>query len=300
MSVAGRNWLDDKILKGPDVNDGSARQAWIKIVVEEFMAKLRHQEGVGIIGEDGRMTAKRVKKYINNHTKRVLGIPISPRRRPSRRVVKITTPAASSPSSSSTTRKRARSFRDYIKSSDPLVRAKLKNLGALEKEGAITKDLSMTLWSKFIDWRMECEDVLRMRFELEGGEHAISQSSPADSESSGESGIQTTPLTSASSPGLHFSVTDVRAYQDTDLDAPYAALADTTGGNAEGDMSWLEDLSRSAFSPTTTFSSPVGTESGTVPVQLATVSDLTSVDPLRGLSVAPNTLATTSMGDMSS
>lgn len=58
MSVAGRNWLDDKILKGPDVNDGSARQAWIKIVVEEFMAKLRHQEGVGIIGEDGRMTAK--------------------------------------------------------------------------------------------------------------------------------------------------------------------------------------------------------------------------------------------------
>lgn len=118
---------------------------------------------------------QRVKKYINNHTKRVLGIPISPRRRPSRRVVKITTPAASSPSSSSTTRKRARSFRDYIKSSDPLVRAKLKNLGALEKEGAITKDLSMTLWSKFIDWRMECEDVLRMRFELEGGEHAISQ-----------------------------------------------------------------------------------------------------------------------------
>lgn len=41
-----------------------------------------------------------------------------------------------------------------------------------------------------------------------------------------------------SSPGPHFSVTDVRAYQDTDFVAPSAALADTTGSNAEGDMSW--------------------------------------------------------------
>lgn len=118
---------------------------------------------------------QRVKKYINNHTKRVLGIPISPRRRTSRRVVKITTSAASSPSSTSTTRKRARGFRDYIKSSDPLVRAKIKNLGALERVGAITKDLSMTLWSKFIDWRMGCEDVRRMQSEWEGGEPVISQ-----------------------------------------------------------------------------------------------------------------------------
>lgn len=31
---------------------------------------------------------------------------------------------------------------------------------------------------------------------------------------------------------------DVRAYQNADLVAPYAALADPTGSNAEGGMSW--------------------------------------------------------------
>lgn len=195
MDIDHREWLDTKIRNGPGVNNECARRAWKKSIVELFFVEF---SGAVSDGDDRKIFAEvrtisfssegetcirlsyvlcatsfphaqRVKKYIDNHTNRVLGIPIPPRRKASRRAVKTAVSAASSPSSSSTTGKRARSFRDHIQSSDPLVIAKIKNLGVLEKQGAITKALSMRLRAEFINWRMESQDVQRMRVEWEGG-----------------------------------------------------------------------------------------------------------------------------------
>lgn len=73
-------------------------------------------------------------------------------------------------SSSSSDKRRARSFRDVFVSSDPHVQSRAKVLGGLVKDGAISRSLSLSLWAKFINWRMEGDDVVKMRDAWECGE----------------------------------------------------------------------------------------------------------------------------------
>lgn len=87
----------------------------------------------------------------------------------------ISSSPASSLSSSSLDTSRARSFRDVVVSSDLLVKRRAKVLGGLVKDGAISKSLSLSLWAKFLAWRMESDDIVKMRDSWESRESEAEQ-----------------------------------------------------------------------------------------------------------------------------
>ncbi|EIM85469.1 uncharacterized protein STEHIDRAFT_169379 [Stereum hirsutum FP-91666 SS1] len=199
MKPDERTWLDDCIRNGPSSNDGSARSAWKRVTVDAFLSQFMSPDDGHCDDRRKRMT-KRVNEYIKNHTHRVLGIHAQPRRTVKRPIV----PSSPTPSlsSSSLDKRRARSFRDIFVSSDPHVQSRAKVLGRLVKDGAISRSLSLSLWAKFINWRMEGDDVLKMRDAWERGELETEQISamlarPAAGEDTGRGSTDSTSSTQA-------------------------------------------------------------------------------------------------------